>query len=146
MTADDLNRALPLPADTWVLDYHASHAIAGGFAGVDAQAQAGPAFTLIHRGRVAAVWGLVVGRGVAEGWLTADAARIQPIRHSFTRGARRFMDMGHQRLNLRRVQVHVPIANAPFCQWARLIGFEEEARLRRYAPDGSDVLLMARVW
>jgi hypothetical protein len=146
LIADDLNRLLALPRDTWILDYHPTHAIAGGF-GALPQAQAGPSFTLIYAGRIVAIWGLVIAwTGLAEGWMVAHRENIRPIGLGFTRGAARFLEAAHERLELNRVQIHVEITSNSFCQWAKVIGFREEAVCKRYLPDGSDVILMAKTW
>jgi hypothetical protein len=150
MTADDLNASIPMPPDTWCLDFELSHARAGGFGDhrvQAAQALNGPAFTLIHRGRIAAIWGLVIPwRGLAEGWMVTNPEVIRPIALPFTRGAIRFCDLAHSALGVRRLQVHVQTSNASFMMWARAARFAVEATLPCYLPDGAEVVLMAKVW
>jgi hypothetical protein len=150
VTADDINAALPMPPDTWALDFRPHHLIAAGLGDHHQQAEQarlGPAFTLIHRGRIAALWGLVIPwSGLAEAWMIVEPDVVRPIALRFTRGARRFCDLAHHTLGVRRMQIHVQIANASFMMWARAAGFTFEHRLECYLPDGSAVDLMARTW
>lgn len=150
LSAGAVNAALAFAPDTWCLDFRPHHARAGGFGDhrvQAAQALAGPAFTLIHRGRIAAIWGLVIAwRGLAEGWMVTNPDVIRPIALPFTRRAMRFCDLAHSTLGVRRIQVHVQISNASFMMWARAARFKVEATLPCYLPDGSDVVLMAKVW
>lgn len=96
---------------------------------------------------MAAVWGLVIPwRGLAEGWLVTIPDVVRPIAVRFTYGARAFCDLASERLGLRRIQVHVQIANAPFLAWAKAARFHLEATLPAYNSDGTDVLLMSRIY
>lgn len=112
-----------------------------------AQARGGPAFTLIANGRIAALFGAVIAwPGLAEGWLVGNPEVLRPVALPFTRRARGFCELVHDTLGVRRLQVHVQVANVSFMMWARAARFVEEARLECYLPDGGAVMLMAKTW
>lgn len=150
MTADDLNREIPMPPTAWFLDFQPSHSLAGGFGDARlhaSQAALGPAFTLVSGGRIAAMWGIVSPwPGLAEGWMRGNPEVLRPIALPFTRGARTFCELVHRTLGVRRLQVHVQFSNEAFMMWARAARFTLEARLEGYLPDGEAVALMAKVW
>jgi hypothetical protein len=43
------------------------------------------------------------------------------------------------------LQLNVRCSDQRAFRWAKAIGFEPEAKMRRYGPDGSDFYLMSRV-
>jgi len=145
LTADHLNAQLPRPADTWVVPFSDYHLIViGAPSELSEQALHGPAFTLIHDGRIAAVWGLVIlWPGVAEGWMIATPALL-PVGRWFTYATRRFCAIAAQSLNLHRIQIHVQTSNAAYGRWARAARFEPEAVLKIYTSTREDVYVMAR--
>jgi hypothetical protein len=146
LTAEYLNDALPRPADTWIVPFADYHLIIVGepHRALMEQVRHGPAFTLIHEGRIAALWGLVLlWPGVAEGWMIATP-QLRPIAIPFTYGARRFCAIAAQSLDLHRMQIHVQTSNAAFLRWAVAARFKTEAVLKRYTSTGEDVYVMAR--
>jgi hypothetical protein len=148
LTAAALNAELGFPAGTGIVPFAEYHLILAGITapGITAQAALGPAFTLIVQGRVAAMWGLVIlWPGVAEGWMIATA-HLKPVGAAFTWWARRFNAIAAQSLDLRRTQIHVQTSNDAFIRWAIAAKFKREATLEAYAPDGSDVYVMSRIW
>ncbi len=46
----------------------------------------------------------------------------------------------------RRVQCHVRKSHGAAIRWAEWLGFHVEGLMERYAPDGEDCFLFARVW
>lgn len=148
MNAERLNARLAMPAQTWLLDFRPSHLLAAGLADTQIALQAGygPAFTLIHAGRVAAIFGFVLlWRGLAEAWMHATP-HVRPIALPFSRQSRYLIDTVAEANALRRVQIHVHTANAPAVRWARLAGFSWEANLPSYTADGAEVSLMSRFY
>jgi len=111
---------------------------------IDHQATMGPSATTFLDGKPVAVFGMVpIWSGVGEAWMIADdAARKHPIR--MTKIARLVMDILMISEGLRRLQITVRTTDRRAEKWARAIGFEQEAVLRAYGPDGVDYLIMAR--
>ena len=145
--AESLNAQLGLPPGAWVVpfaDYHVI--IAGEPRELAAQAQLGPAFTLINAGKVAALWGLAVPwPGMAEAWMVTTPA-VRPIAAEFTYAARRFCAIAAQSLKLRRIQIHVQTTNLQAIAWARAARFKPEAVLEAYTRNGEDVYVMKRIF
>jgi hypothetical protein len=148
LTAEALNAALRPPPATWIVafaDYHL-RVIDQYHPQLASQAALGPAFTLIHDGKIAAVWGLVLlWPGVAEGWMIATP-QLQPIGRWFTYASRRFCAIAAQSLPLHRMQVHVQTSNAAYARWARAAKFRPEAVLRNYTANCEDVYVMTRIF
>lgn len=47
-------------------------------------------------------------------------------------------------LTERRISTQVAASNRGACGWARLVGLEEETRLRHAMPDGSDMIIFVK--
>ncbi len=61
-----------------------------------------------------------------------------------TRKAKMFVSYTTQLSYLRRLQIVVRNDNSPAMRWARLIGFDYEATLTAYTPDGVDCHIYTR--
>lgn len=111
---------------------------------IDNQAEMGPSATAFLDGRPVAVFGMVpIWTGVGEAWMIADdRARERPI--LMTKLARTVMDILVISQRLRRLQITVRTTDRRAVKWGRAIGFEQEAVLKAYGPDGVDHLMMAR--
>lgn len=46
---------------------------------------------------------------------------------------------------LRRLQAHASPTFAPALRWLEMLGFDYEGRMRKFTPNGSDMLLFARI-
>lgn len=57
------------------------------------------------------------------------------------RAVRRFLDVSE----FRRIEAHVDVDFPQGARWMKMLGFEFEARMRGFRPDGADMLLFARV-
>lgn len=123
--APDLAAALALPAD--------GRALAGPFAGT---ALDGP--RIVACGGLSAVW---PGRAMA--WAAIDDA-IGPVRFAALDRRVRTVLAEAQASGFARIEAVVDPAapRARALRWARSLGFVEEARLARWAPDGRDMLSM----
>lgn len=101
--------------------------------------------TLVAGGRVLACAGILPmwpGRAVAWALLSSQiGARGFPRYH---RWVRRALDDAHAR-GLWRIETTVDPEFDNAVRWAAALGFRYEGRMRGYAPDGRDHLLVARV-
>ena len=110
-----------------------------------AQAASGHAITVLLHGTPAACFGSVsIWKGLEEMWcLLEERARKYPL--AMTKIAIAYRDYRVIAGNLRRLQLNVRCSDQRAFRWAKTIGFELEAKMRRYGPDGSDFYLMSRV-
>jgi hypothetical protein len=91
-----------------------------------------------------AIFGFVpVWKGVTESWLLVDdKARALPI--ALTKYGIAVHDIAKISMDLHRQQITVRITDKRAYKWALALGFEIEATMRKYGPDGIDYYLMAR--
>jgi len=110
-----------------------------------AQAASGHAITVLLHGTPAACFGSVsIWTGLEEMWcVLEERARKYPL--AMTKIAIAYRDYRVIAGNLRRLQLNVRCSDQRAFRWAKAIGFEPEAKMRRYGPDGSDFYLMSRV-
>ncbi len=57
----------------------------------------------------------------------------------------RVMDIAAISMGLHRIQLTIRTTDKRAEKWALAIGFQQEAVMRKYGPDGVDYLLMSRV-
>jgi len=90
------------------------------------------------------VFGFVpIWDGVAEAWFVCSGkARQYPV--TMTKYAMSVMDIAKKSLRLHRIQITVRNTDKRAYNWARFIGFQEEALMSKYGPDQVDYLLMTR--
>lgn len=104
-------------------------------------AEAGPAYSAVHGDAVFACAGLIPqwnGRAVAWALIASEAGQHLVGIH---KAVRRALDL-HP---FRRVETAVRTDFDAGHRWARMLGFDREATMRGYAPDGYDYDLYARV-
>lgn len=92
-------------------------------------------------GKTAAIAGVIdlgAGRALAWSWMGDDLRRSLLSIHN---AVRLFLDT----CEFHRVEMHVDPANPAAIRWARLLGFEFEARLERFYPDGRPMLQFSRL-
>jgi hypothetical protein len=94
-------------------------------------------------GEPAALFGVVllwegVGRGLA---LLSEESLRHPL--ALTRGARALVSEAFEVLGLRRLEITADTRHEAAFEWARVLGFEPEARMRYYGTDGADHWLLA---
>lgn len=107
----------------------------------------GLGWSCIGDGRVLAIFGIgMFWEGCGEAWLMVDTKAIHNRRLQLTKGSRRFFNNIGPALGLRRLQIMVSVAHEEAVAWSRLLGFEYEATLKKYGPDGSDHLVFARFY
>lgn len=109
-------------------------------------ANSGPSSTVIVDGRPAFSFGtLCHWPGLYEMWLIVDQPTAKKYPIAFTKYARAAVQMTEAILNPPRLQLVVRRDNFSACKWARAIGFNEEAILRKYTPDGRDCVFYVRI-
>lgn len=103
--------------------------------------EAGLAWTAEHDGQVLAVWGVIPqwqNRALCWAVMGKTAGRhFVPIHRECVR----FLD----RLPFRRIEAHVDVGFSEGVRWMKMMGFEMEAYLRAFRPDGADMLQFARI-
>ena len=109
------------------------------------QSQMGPAVTAFLNLQPVAIFGFVsIWSGVAETWLVPDD-KVRSIPMTLTRIGMRVMDIAAISMGLHRIQLTIRTTDKRAEKWALAIGFQQEAVMRKYGPDGVDYLLMSRV-
>jgi hypothetical protein len=63
-----------------------------------------------------------------------------------TRKVAQRIEAVQQILKLRRLEATTPVGFVAGCRWLELLGFEPEATMPNFAPDGSGHRLYARLW
>jgi len=113
---------------------------------LEAQAECGPAYTFMIDGFPLAVFGAVeIYPGVAEAWLLLDS-RSSAYSVTVGRNSRRFFDQLGPAMKLRRCQMLVDVTFASAIRYAEWCKFETEGVMRKFGTDGTDNLMMARIY
>jgi hypothetical protein len=116
------------------------------YAQLEAQAECGPAYTVMVDGIVMATFGAVeILPGVAEAWLVRDN-RIAAYRVSMGRNSRMFFDQLGPAMKLQRCQMSVDVSFASAIRYAEWCRFEVEGVMRKFGIEGQDNLMMARIY
>ena len=85
-----------------------------------------------------------IGQGVGVVWVMAtDEIRGHGLR--LCRFAKMAVGIAFEEMGWHRIQAAVRCDRPEYQQWAELMGFQQEGRLRKAAPDKSDLYLYARV-
>lgn len=113
--------------------------------GIQPEDQPSPAWTMKKDGHPIACGGFVdIGHGIAMVWVIASD-EVRGHGRMLCRFARQAIDIVTEDLGWHRIQAVVRCDRPEYERWARLMGFEREGRLRKAAPDKSDLYLYARV-
>jgi len=109
------------------------------------QAKMGHAITALLYGSPVACFGAVdIWDGVAEMWmLIEERGRKVPI--LMTKAAIAYRDYIVIAKNLHRLQITVKCSDTRAFGWAKMLGFEQEAIMKRYDSEANDFYLMARI-
>lgn len=107
----------------------------------EALAKAGPAYSAFVDGEVVACSGVVERHaGVWQAWaLVSQAAGSHMLQ--ITRATLAFLAS----FNANRIETAVDAKHDAGHRWAAILGFEREALMRKWMPDGGDAVLYARV-
>lgn len=154
-------RPIKLPAHVKVVDFSTAHlrlmrldawqlSVMQSFPAYEQSlgrmAAVGEAHTALIEGHPVMCWGLIVlWPGVAEAWMLRDEAISQ---HGMTLArcaSAYFLQVGAA-LALSRCQFAVAADNGRAIRFAKYLKFSVEGVMRQYAPDGSDYLMMARLY
>lgn len=85
-----------------------------------------------------------IGHGIGVVWvMLSDAVRGHGLR--LCRFARIATDIAFEEMGWHRIQAAVRCDRPEYQRWAKLMGFEREGKLRKAAPDKTDLYLYARV-
>lgn len=84
-------------------------------------------------------------QGLYEMWLIVDQPTAKKYPVSLTKYSKKAVEVAEGILNPHRLQLIVRRDNFSACKWARAIGFEEEAIIRKYTPDGRDCVFYVRI-
>jgi hypothetical protein len=105
------------------------------------------AWTALRGGQAIASAGIrPLWPGRAEAWsvLGPDLDRFDLL--YLTRKVAQRIEAVQQILKLRRLEATTPVGFVAGCRWLELLGFEPEATMPNFAPDGSGHRLYARLW
>ena len=107
-------------------------------------AELGPAFAAVDENYVLACWGLAeIWPGRADCWALLGDELTGTRFAVLHRWVARQLTTSHEN-GYRRLETTIDPTFAPARRWAALLGFRREGLLRRYLPDGRDMLLYAR--
>lgn len=114
---------------------------------MERQAKAGPAVTLIYSGIPFVSFGLIyLSDTVAECWMTADEQLLKHFSRPFLRRAHKlFTELGDKTV-LNRIQFTITKRNVIAIRFAKWLNFNTEGTLRNFNSDGSDCLMMSRIY
>lgn len=106
----------------------------------------GPAYTGIHNGEIVGIAGVVLfWKRVGEVWLVGSN-KLTECKLSFHKSVIRGLSMVASGLGMHRMQGIVPIKYPNNIKWLEKIGFEYEGMLEKYGVDGSDCVIMKRIF
>lgn len=107
------------------------------------QAEKGLAITALYHGQPIAIWGITpLWAGTSEAWFMLEE-KARKFAVTMTKIAKLFLSFKFQEHGLHRLQITVRCGDNRAYKWAKAIGFKEEGRMRKYAPDGSDFYIMS---
>jgi len=102
----------------------------------------GEAFAGMTHGQVVCCAGVLPqweGRAIAWALFSKDAGRHL---HGITKAVKQFLEL--QRI--RRIETWVDATFPPAIRWIEMLGFQFEAEMRAYGPQGQTGLLYSRLW
>lgn len=105
----------------------------------------GPALTLLDKDkRILACFGIVfVGPKTAEAWaLMGDDTRKNM--KSIHKAAKWCLEEAHKRYGVRRLQAAISSERPTAMRWAQKLGFNPEASMPRFGPDGETFIRYVR--
>lgn len=83
--------------------------------------------------------------GVAELWMIPDTKLVSKNRIKFHRGAKKFMELIMEELNLHRIHVTVLSSNIKAIKWIESISFQREGVQRKYTFDKKDMIIYSKM-
>ncbi len=113
--------------------------------GVPPEDEVGFGWTMKKAGRPIGCGGFLdIGQGIGLVWvMLSDEVRGHGVK--LCRFARTATEIAFEEMGWHRIQAAVRCDRPEYQRWARMMGFECEGRLRKAAPDKTDLYLYARV-
>jgi hypothetical protein len=109
-------------------------------------ANSGPSCTILVDGKPGLSFGTICHwPGLYEMWLIVDQPTAKKYPIALTKNSKMAVQVVESIINPARLQLVVRRDNFSACKWARAIGFDEEATLRKYTPDGRDCTFYVRI-
>ena len=109
-------------------------------------ADTNPSCTILVDGKPGLSFGTVNHwPGLYEMWMMVDQPMARKYPVALTKYSKLAVLISEEVVKPVRLQLVVRRDNFSACKWARAIGFEEEAIIRRYMPDGRDSVFYARI-
>lgn len=114
---------------------------------LDACTKQGFGYTVLDKGKPIVCFGIVPQwPGVAELWLIPDRKLIQKWKLKFHKGAKKFMELAADELNLHRLHVTVSANNVRSVKWIEHIYFKREGVLKKYSFNKQDMIMYSRLF
>ena len=114
---------------------------------LDLAAKKGFAYTVVDNGKPIVCFGVSPQwPGVAELWLIPDRKLIQKWKLKFHKGAKKFMELAADELNLHRLHVTVSANNVRSVKWIEHIYFKREGVLKKYTFNKNDMIMYSRIF
>ena len=109
-------------------------------------ADKGNAYTLFFNKKPVVAGGIyILWNGVAEGWVLANK-NIFDIKFLAVKLIKQHTDELCKKNNIKRLQTSVKADFKPGVRFANWLGLETEGLMKKYGPDGTDYLRMARIY
>ena len=113
--------------------------------GVPAKDEIGFGWTMKKDGKPIGCGGFQdIGQGIGMVWVMLTD-EVRGHGKKLCRFARSATDIAFEEMGWHRIQAAVRCDRPEYQRWAELMGFEQEGRLRKAAPDKTDLYLYARV-
>jgi len=109
-------------------------------------ADRGDAYTLfINKKPVVAGGIFILWQGVAEGWVLANQ-NIYDVKFLAAKEIKKRTDLLCKKNKINRLQTSVKAEFKTGIRFANWLGLETEGLMKKYGPDGSDYLRMAKIY
>lgn len=112
---------------------------------LDDATEYGYGYTVLDHGKPILCFGVVPQwYGVAELWMIPDKHLVSKHKIRFHRGAKKFMQLITEELQLHRIHVTVLASNIRAIKWIESISFVREGVLKKYTFDKKDMIMYSR--
>ena len=109
-------------------------------------ADKGNAYTLFVKDKPIVAGGIfILWQGVAEGWVLANR-NIYDVKFLAAKEIKKRTDLLCKKNKIKRLQTSVKADFKTGVRFANWLGLETEGLMKKYGPDGSDYLRMAKIY
>ena len=109
-------------------------------------ADKGNAYTLFVKDKPIVAGGIfILWKGVAEGWVLANR-NIYDVKFLAAKEIKKRTDLLCKKNKINRLQTSVKADFKTGVRFANWLGLETEGLMKKYGPDGSDYLRMAKIY